>query len=44
MDASRLYDSPFADTDDLKISGALSSADVHKLVQVLKNIKSCTAA
>lgn len=44
MDPRRLYESPFTDIDDQGITGVFPQADVHKIVQVLKEVKKRAAA
>ncbi|WP_120075880.1 DEAD/DEAH box helicase family protein [Aurantiacibacter odishensis] len=44
MDPRRLYESPFTDLDDQGVSGVFPQADVHRIVQVLKDLQGRAAA
>ncbi len=44
MDPRRLYESPFTDIDDQGITGVFPQADVHKIFQVLKEVRERAAA
>jgi type I restriction enzyme R subunit len=44
MDPRRLYESPFTDFDDQGVSGVFPQADVHRIVQVLNDVRERAAA
>ncbi len=44
MDPRRLYESPFTDIADQGVTGVFPQADVHKILQVLKEVRERAAA